>query len=230
MKPVAFIQSLTSAVGMPWEIYRHEFADHAVDLYSKGGGLGQYGSLLVLVPDYNFVFAVLAAGPDTSLSTVAADTVRTHLIRSLQQVSRNQAESQYVGHYSSFQGNNSLSIIMDDQPGLLIDEWISNGVDFLQVMSAYSEGSGSGALQAVRMYPTDLGVNYAAFRLVFISAKSVEHQPGALFAQGMRAWSAVDQIVYGQEAMDEMIFSLGNGTRVTGVESSGLRTRLAKVA
>jgi len=38
MKPVAFTSSMTSAVGMPWEIWRvPDPTDHVFDLYTKVG-------------------------------------------------------------------------------------------------------------------------------------------------------------------------------------------------
>ena len=39
---------------------------HIVDFYTKGGNLDLYSSQIALVPDYNLVFAVTSARPDTS--------------------------------------------------------------------------------------------------------------------------------------------------------------------
>ena len=53
MKPVTHTSSLTSSVGAPWEIFRMKIPRGVVDLYTKGGDIGVYSSLLVLVPDYD---------------------------------------------------------------------------------------------------------------------------------------------------------------------------------
>lgn len=214
---------------MPWEIYKQDVEGHVIDFYTKGGSIGQYGSLLVLIPEYDFVFAVLAAGSNVSLSLAAADTVRNHLVPALGAVSRTQAATQYAGHYVSTQGNNSISITSDEGFGLLIDGWIINGVDFMQAMAEYAKQTGSGELEAVRLYPADMGPKGQAFRLVFITQGNIEQKNGELFAHGMKAWTSVDQLVYGQQPMDELVFSIGQDQEVTGVRSIGLRVDFEKV-
>ncbi len=67
LKPVAFTQSLLSAIGMPWEIFHQDQGMYVVDFYTKGGSIGQYQSLLVVIPHYDFVFAVLTTGSESRL-------------------------------------------------------------------------------------------------------------------------------------------------------------------
>lgn len=66
LKPQAHTASLELNIGAPWEIVR--LSDRtpdgrAVDLYLKGGGLGQYQTLLALIPDYDVVMTFMSAGP-----------------------------------------------------------------------------------------------------------------------------------------------------------------------
>ncbi|KAF2731271.1 beta-lactamase/transpeptidase-like protein, partial [Polyplosphaeria fusca] len=64
LKPTSFTSTMMGAVGRPWEIYRvsDTIPDHIVDLYTKGGDVGQYRSILALAPDYNIGFVVAVAG------------------------------------------------------------------------------------------------------------------------------------------------------------------------
>lgn len=67
MKPVAFTEATTSAMGLMWEIFRVPdlLNDHDFDLYTKTGDLFSYSSHLLLSQDYNVGFIILTAGNDT---------------------------------------------------------------------------------------------------------------------------------------------------------------------
>ncbi|KAH7130307.1 beta-lactamase/transpeptidase-like protein, partial [Dendryphion nanum] len=73
LKPTSFTSSLIGAVGRPWEIFRASLDpenNRVVDLYTKGGNIGVYASLLALIPDFNVGFAVQAASLQGANPTV----------------------------------------------------------------------------------------------------------------------------------------------------------------
>ena len=113
MKPVTFTESATGAVGMPWEIFRvPDMTDHVVDLYTKTGDVFSYSSHLVLSPDYNIGFIVLAAGNDTtSVVEQLGDTISEAIFPALEKAARQQAHDQYAGTYKSTDTNVDSSII-----------------------------------------------------------------------------------------------------------------------
>lgn len=114
LKPVAFTQSLLSAIGMPWEIFRQDQGTFVVDIYTKGGSIGQDQSLLVVIRQYDVVFAVLTARSESRLCQDAAETIRKHLIPALHRLSWRQAKVTMSGLYTDQNDNQSLAISRDE--------------------------------------------------------------------------------------------------------------------
>ena len=63
MKPVSHTADIAISVGAPWEIHRVVVPStkRVVDLYTKSGGIGAYTSKLILIPDFDVGFSILAA-------------------------------------------------------------------------------------------------------------------------------------------------------------------------
>lgn len=232
LKPHSHTASLWFSVGMPWEIFRQQTTNHVVDFYTKGGSLGAYNSMLVLVPDYDVVFSVLAAGPDPYLVSNAAEMVRQHIMPVLEAAAREQAKSQYVGKYclsSNGQTTDLIALSIDDGPGLLVDRWISNGKDFLAIASQYAVSTGSGPLQAIRLYPAGLQASgEVAFRAAFNTSMPSPSGTTGLFSPGLEAWGGVDNLVYGQKPMDLFLFEIDSHGVAQTVECSAMRKVLQK--
>lgn len=206
--------------------------DHVVDFYTKGGSLGAYNSILVLIPDYDVVFSVLAAGIDNSLVSNVAEVVRLNIMPILDIAAREQANAQYVGDYCLSSGGrvtDRITLSIDGGPGLLVDEWISNGQDFLAVVSNFALSTGSGALQTIRLYPTGLEVpGKIAFRATFNTSDPSPSDAAGLFSPGLESWGSVDNYVYGQKPMDLFLFNLDPRGVARAVECSAMRKVLPK--
>ncbi|KAJ5620773.1 hypothetical protein N7510_004757 [Penicillium lagena] len=233
LKPHSHTASLLLSVGMPWEIYRQQTGDHVVEFYTKDGSYGAYNSILILVPDYDIVFSVLTAGPDSNLVINAAEIVRQNIMPALEEAARKQAKTQYEGEYclsSDGQMTDLIALSVDDGTGLLVDKWISNGRDFLAIASQYAENTGSGALQTVRLYPSEFRTSgKVAFRAVFnTSYPRTSGGTPRLFSPGLEAWSSVDNLIYGQKPMDLFLFKIDSHGVAQTVECSGLRKVLPK--
>lgn len=57
------MNSLTASVGAPWEIFRYQMpnVNHVVDAYTKSGNVGAYADILVVVPEWDIGFVIIAA-------------------------------------------------------------------------------------------------------------------------------------------------------------------------
>ncbi|KAL3954280.1 hypothetical protein ACCO45_012236 [Purpureocillium lilacinum] len=205
MKPHSHTASPSASVGAPWEIARTRSrvtSGYAVDLYTKSGSDGQYNALLVLVPEFQVVVSLLAAGPDSGpVVTAAAETVLQALLPAL------------------------------DGVRLLVTQWISNGVDVRQVAQAYADATKGGVIESIRLYPTGLyAPGKAAFRAVLQTVPSDFNSsiPRILDPRASQ-WSAMDQLMYGEVAVDDFVFRLDGHGRAVAVEPRVLRQTLQRV-
>lgn len=206
-----------------------------MDFYTKNGGLGLYGSLMVLIPDYDLGLTVLVAGDTSILNPLAEATIKT-LLPAIDKIGRAQAVARYAGLYESATPlNSSIRLTVDDGPGLKISRWISNGSDILQEYASFFHPSGTetdNLIVDARLYPTGLTdssqmpngssvVQRAAFRAVFQvlpaarqSQSTSGHGKGdnsnssgeVFFLNDCGSWSGLDGLVYGSNALDEFIF------------------------
>jgi hypothetical protein len=64
LKPFAFSSDPRAMVGMPWGVRRINLGlpYRNIVTYNKGGRIGDYTSLLVLIPDFDVGFTILVAG------------------------------------------------------------------------------------------------------------------------------------------------------------------------
>lgn len=151
LKPRSHTSSLAASVGAPWEIYRTTALTRdgrVIDLYTKNGGLGQFASYLVLLPDYNVAITVLMAGQNNPLNEITQATLES-MVPAIDTAVRAHAAKKYAGEYESAQGSSNMSIVMTDS-GLHVKEWFNDGKD---ILAAYA-----GVFQPfdLMIYPTGL--------------------------------------------------------------------------
>lgn len=244
LKPVAHTASLELSVGATWEIRRaklNPLNHRVVDLYTKTGSVGSYGSLIVLIPDYDVAFTILTAGYNNSLVDILAEMLMETFLPVLEQVSKEQAANAFAGIYASTTAiNSSLSLITDDGPGLAIDAWISNGTDVLDTFKSLADATGGGRpVGRVRVYPTELTspasnaepTGKHAFRAVFQVADKSESDANhrrEIFSEDCSTWSSVDEPMYGNNAVDDFIFHTDLHENVVSVELRAFRASLVK--
>ena len=232
MKPVTFTAALKMAVGAPWEIYRTEIGGRTVDMYTKNGGWGAYGTQFVLVPDYNFGFSVLTASNFGEASTALvvygiSDMVASAVLPALEDIARTQANATFAGHYvasSQEDLNSSLTITVDDGPGLRVTQWTSNGTDFFEDNHLNSAGT----YLDFRLYPNQL---YTGSNVGFTGAWQTipaKHYEGA-FDLNCVLWANTDSITYGNVGIEDFVFEVDPTTeRVTNLQLKALRTTLER--
>ncbi|RLL96047.1 hypothetical protein CFD26_101323 [Aspergillus turcosus] len=207
MKPATHTSSLNYAVGAPWEILSFDYS-RVIDLYTKSGDIGVYSATLVLSPDHDVGFTVLAAGNNTHESVVlTSDLIAAALIPALEQSAKDQARQRFAGTYALKHGyNSSITITTDEGPGLKVTSWISNSTNmFATIMDL--EGLTDLSLVSVRLYPTGLkSPGQISFRAV-IQQLPTSDGIGP-FTSSCITWFTVDLLVYGNVGLDEFVFEL----------------------
>jgi hypothetical protein len=238
LKPRTHTSSLLLSVGAPWEIVRAPSINSRLvtDLYTKGGNYGLYGSLLVLSPDYGFGFVFLGAADNGVDPHVFADVIADTLLPVLEKAAREQGQTAYAGSYrsSDIASNSSIIISANDGTfGMSIDSFISNGTDFLQLLTILLYGHYTAALAAatsVRLYPTNLQSPQSyrssiAFRAVYSSEAPLDL---GVFSTNCETWVDVDALTYGSLALDEFVFNLDPDGNAESIEIPFIRTTLDK--
>ncbi|KAE8381995.1 beta-lactamase/transpeptidase-like protein [Aspergillus bertholletiae] len=239
LKPLSHTTSFKTSVGAPWEIFRYELPNrrnHAIDIYTKSGNLGAYADIIALIPEYEIGFAITAADlPTNPLANVwgLADLIIDRLSPALDQAAQQEANSTYAGTYKARGANSTtdsyVTITTDHyKPGLRVTKWVSNGIDFLQSLTALS---GLGEL-AVSLYPTGIeeivdgkSVKRVFFRAVFDYNTSGQSR-GAIST--CQSWMNIDGSRVGNIGTDEWVFTLGKGQAIM-VEPRLLRKQLRRV-
>jgi hypothetical protein len=234
LKPHSFTSSPTQSVGAPWEIQRLSLGPNSrlVEMYSKAGDLPGYASLLVLIPDWDLGFAVLAAGDPTvssenNMVVLVADAIADVFFPAVEEAAREEADRAFSGSYTSSGSALKSSVTLTTDAalfGLGLKSWISNGVDVL--------ASGIVGPNA-RLYPTGLkrsttnGETIVGFRAVFENPAEV--QAGGVFSQACTTWQMVDSTYWGEVAIDEFLFMVGANGVATSVTPRIMRLSLGRV-
>ncbi|KAM4065773.1 beta-lactamase [Hirsutella rhossiliensis] len=242
MKPQAHTASLSFSVGAPWEIIRTRSqvsSGYVVDLYTKTGSLNQYHSVLVLVPDFQVAFAVLAAGPESGQALhIATETTLQAFLPVMDRLGQGQACHNFCGRYSDGSGSFLVLSTDDNGPGLLVEQWASNGSDMLRTLQAYSDTRKSGIITSVRLYPTmeavslgnSTGSRSAAFRAAFKTLPAGYNASiRRIFDPNAEQWIAVDSPEYGRIGLDDFVFHLDSQRNVVAVKPQAVRQTLYKV-
>ncbi|KAM7197442.1 Beta-lactamase/transpeptidase-like protein [Naviculisporaceae sp. PSN 640] len=242
-------------IGQPWEIFRVQnvTADgRLIELYTKGGDIRSYHSILGFIPDYDLVVAILLGGEGTGAFDVLrpfSQLVQT-LLPAVEEAGKTQASSVYAGRYVDTTTNSSITLGLDDSSGLDITEWIVRGVDVRTTVQGLDlpplpypppplpEPS------RFRLYPTIVGNGSSdstegeyqtAWRAV--PAIGTAEEVAALeagFIWDMAAcvtWASLDRLTYMLQSWDHFVFTLGGegeAERAKELELVGYDVRLVR--
>ncbi|KAJ8114270.1 hypothetical protein ONZ43_g4943 [Nemania bipapillata] len=239
LKPFSFSTDPHASVGVPWGARRINVAGQPyrwITAFNKAGRISDYSSVLAIIPDYDIGISVLLAGElPANANFNLLDIVGEVLIPAVEEAARAEAGAIYNGHYAfanTSQLNSSMTINTDDQPGLGVSQWISNGTDFA-FTSAVLQNGYFPLTPRIRLYPTGLegqgpnGGRRVAFKAVFEDADAPS-KATSMFSTDCATWINVASVIYGSAAMDELIFDLDAEGRVTSITSPSLRVTLDK--
>jgi hypothetical protein len=242
MRPLTQTGYLSTAVGAPWEIRYLTLPNQRItQLYPKQGDIGTYHAAIVLSPEHDLGWVVLAAGTPSS----NAATVRETLMNSFSDVflpmaerqAEDEANSNFSGNYVDKATNSSAVIAASgpDSPGLLVTSLISRGVQVLGPESPFKQIYGVG--ESARLYPSNLRATSSSkdelgtydsrlgFRATYFNAT----QPGEVQDPCLAAWTALGAPLYGQVALDDWVFEMGEGGQAEILDVRLLRLRMERV-
>ncbi|KAM0415845.1 hypothetical protein ACHAPT_013205 [Fusarium lateritium] len=241
MKPRTHTARLDYSVGGPWEIprYVHPETGLVIDLYTKSGDAGLFSSFLVLVPEFEIGFSILAASSDTALRASVAgkigDAVVDALMPALLEQAASEAERNYGGTYvSTIEGLNSSITITRNRtegapPGLAISSFISNGTDYLLAESKASGAANDPRVTPKRLVPTviDEKSGRVAMRAL-TAADAPKTNKGTISAISSADWVTVGLASYGALDMGLYIFDVDDDGKATEVNPVAFRTTLKR--
>lgn len=230
MKPRISTSAPGTQLGAPWEIFRSDNLTgdgRLIEVYTKGGDVGLYHSFLALIPDYNVTIAVLSAGNETSGDAVAAiaSTIVQTLLPGLDCIGRHDSAIAYAHTYQDTATQSSLTLNIDEGPGLSVKSLVIRGVDILAKYYLFLDplAVSEPALRpaTARLYPTDVVLGeMQSWRAVFTTETHEEQAAidNSVFWKGgsCQTWVTLDRAIYQYKSVDEFIFIMQDG-KVVGV-------------
>ncbi|KAF9776809.1 hypothetical protein IL306_004947 [Fusarium sp. DS 682] len=228
MKPVSFTADPNFAIGAPWEIAHVPSTTKRSNwIYTKGGDLGTYKSLVALLPDWGIGVTVLAAGDGApGVVSAVSNLVASELVPYLERAAKYQASRIYSGHYGDRKSNMTVAV-QKDLPGLAITSWYFKGRDmFESIRQMISESSNAPGKVSMRLYPTGLQektggkMTHESWRAVYELVDGFSSSPYCtpLFA--------VDSVTYGGVSVDEFVVHLSRDGIAQGITLSAFDARL----
>ncbi|KAK0721700.1 beta-lactamase/transpeptidase-like protein, partial [Lasiosphaeria miniovina] len=220
LKPVTETSSAGLLVGQPWEIFRTQnvTADgRLVELYTKGGDFKTYHSLLALIPDYDLVATILIAGEDSGgldVLLLFSQLVQT-LLPAVEQAGKSETQLAYAGTYADTASNSTVSLTLDDAPGLNVSSWVVRGVDMRTTIAGLD-------LPPINTPPQNPPAQFRAYPTTVVSDKQTSWRaiPGApaeevaaleaQFAWAMPScytWAGTDRLTYMLQSQDHFVFT-----------------------
>ena len=231
LQPRAFLTSVHQAVGESWEILRptdlNVKTPRPIDIFTKPGGVTGYAANTAIIPEYGIALTITAAGGQVNdaVSTLFPLIVRP-LVAHADKLAQEQAATQYAGTYISIAGaDNSLTLAVDDGPGLSITDWIMNGVPVLRSLAAVQKIPFESF--SARLYPADPDSRDAGKDVWRVSLDRKDKKQGFADLQCI-GWNQVDVFRYVSEPLDTVVFSKGEH-EARSVELLGWRTVLDRL-
>lgn len=210
MKPHSFLSNRDAAVGAPWEIYRAP-GDPSIMMMTKSGDLGKYSSYMVLIPELNIGFTVIAAGDFASensrlLGNILVDT----FVPAVLATAADEAGEVYAGTFSDKATGAKITLVQNDtEPGLLVGEWSFGGQDVLSLLGKIKRGN-----ITARLYYSGLGNEtpngtVSSWRAIY-QTLTRRNGPGPL-SPICDSWFSVDGLTYGGVGLDEFLVTTVDG-------------------
>lgn len=246
LRPATFTSSWSATVGAPFEMYRVDGVTpdrRIVDVFTKGGDIIDYHSIVALLPEFGVAVTVLAAGPETDStfpSLLLSQTLQT-LIPALDQAARSETKTRFVGEYVDEATGSRLVVGQDRGPGLVLTDWVMRGVEVLPNLDRYAipqpnSPDAKPRFSSARLYPSGLETGR---RAAWRAALPIMTDAQARLIDGMAAWKDAhcvgwlgqDRKTYNYVSMDHFEFVFGeDGEEATAIRARGFDVELTRVS
>jgi len=242
LRPVTFTSDPMAALGTPWGIRRINMGHPYLWTYGyqKAGRIGDYSALIIILPDYGVGFTLLTAGNmPGNMNFDFADVIGATLLPAIHNVSREQARENFAGNYEFGNVtalNSSMVITVDNDPGLKVERWISNGTDMATVAILLQLSTRGPVNPRIRLYPAGLETvkedgevkKRIAFKATFEDADSPARE-NRLFSTDCATWLSASSNLWAARTLDEIVFEVGEDGKAVAVDPVALRALLGRV-
>ncbi|KZL74441.1 beta-lactamase family protein [Colletotrichum incanum] len=213
LKPRSFTSSQGYSIGAPWEIWTSPtLLDSGVHVsfYTKSGDLGLYTNVLIIIPDYDLVVSILTAGTEATDSfqfpAQVISPVIEALIPALEQANKESAKAAFAGTYADEETNSTLTLSIDDSPGLSLTNYTVRGVNVLANIPNYSLSPSRKTFNVSgRIYPTNIreGEQWS-WRAVYKNHDEPDVDDKLFYPEGgCQTWGLIDRKTYNYLALDD---------------------------
>ncbi|KAI0435706.1 beta-lactamase/transpeptidase-like protein [Xylaria telfairii] len=221
----SFVDTIDQAVGRGWEIFRVRINGHSIDLFTKSGNWGVYNSVLFLLPAYDFGFSILSASITAggTLVTDLPNIIVNTILPSLETITKQQANANFAGRYTSDKTNTSITVTTGGSIGLEVTEYVVSGVDLLGSVFALF-----GVNVKFQLVPNQLygGRTRVGFSAVYQPPTTVP--PKDEFYWPCESWLDVDDFTYASVPLGLMAFDVNADGSATSVRLVALRETLLR--
>jgi hypothetical protein len=186
-----------------------------------------YAAYTAIIPEYDIALTINAAGgqANNAVSTLFPLLVKP-LVAYADKLAQKQAAFEYAGTYNATIANvtNSVTLVVDDGPGIAITALTVNDVPVLQSLAAVQKIPFENF--SARLYPTDpdsLGTGEEIWRILI---DNKDRNKGFAELQ-CASWNWGDPYRYVTEPLDTVVFTKDAGGAVS-VELLGWRVKLGR--
>ncbi|KAH8422268.1 serine hydrolase domain-containing protein [Aspergillus melleus] len=231
LNPVSHTSNPANSLGYPWIIYSSGNYPNTsmVDIYTYYSDVGLYSSYLGIVPDFNIGFAILAADSVASPDLNAhADIIGDVFLEAMMKTSATQALMNFGGHYRASNNRSSITVSVDDLPGLFIQNFDSHGSEFRRTLASLTGVQDPDDL-SIRLYPTGLILpsesgSRQTFRAVFQDKTELADNGTPTCV----SWTDVGKLKSNKAPLDEFVFEVNGDGEAVGVEIPALEVTLKR--
>ncbi|GJC90680.1 beta-lactamase-like protein ARB_00930 [Colletotrichum liriopes] len=213
LKPRAFTSSRGYSVGAPWEIWTSSTlldSGVPVSFYTKSGDLGLYTNVLIVIPDYDLVVSILTAGAEATDSfqfpAQVISPVIEALIPALEQANKESAKVAFAGTYADEETKSTLTLSIDDGPGLSLTKYTVRGVNVLANIPNYGLSPSRKTFNVSgRVYPTNIREgDQWSWRAVYKNHDEPDVDDKLFYPEGgCQTWGLIDRKTYNYLALDD---------------------------
>ncbi|KAJ5682596.1 hypothetical protein N7462_005761 [Penicillium macrosclerotiorum] len=234
LKPVSHTSNPANSIGAPWIIYSGgDYPDTSmVDVYSilsnEGNNEGLYSSYLGLVPDYSVGFAILSADTVSPADLNAHADYMEVMLEAVMETALKQAAKNFGGAYVASGLNSSITVMWDGLPGLYIEDFVSNGINFRETLATLTHVANATDL-SIRLYPTErVETDNQGSKQAFRGVLQDKTELADAGTPTCVSWMDLDKLRYGEYGLDEFIFNLNAEGQAVSVEIPALEMTLVK--